>query len=555
MTRRTQFRSTGTTTTGRRLIGLLAAASLVAAACGGDDSGSDATDAPDATEAPDVTEAPDETVADTTADTTPDTSVATGAQVGFDQVQPAVIQIIAEGTIRDPELGTASNAGSGSGFIISPDGIAVTNNHVVTGAATLEVYVGGEVDKSFNAVVLGVSECNDLAVIDITEDEPLPYLEWYDGELSAGLEVYAAGFPLGDPEFTLTRGIVAKAEASGETPWASIDSTIEHDANIQPGNSGGPLVTAEGQVAAINYATGSETNTSQFFAIRNDLARPVVDRLIDGDFETLGINGQAIVDEEAEISGIWVAGVAPGSPASDAEILPGDIVTTMNGLPIGGDGTYSDYCDVLRTSGDRPINVEVLRYDTSEVLRGELNGDKPLELAFSFATELEEQVADDPATNPEPEITGYQTLTDDTGVLTVDVPIEWSDVVTSPFTLDDGTEAPQIMASTSITDFEATFNVPGLFFTVVGPQASLDETLAGFAQSNCTDAGIQDYSDAVYTGRYQTFTDCAGTTTVYVTVAAVPADNSFTAIVVMQLVSDADLAVLDQVFATFFVTS
>ena len=158
----------------------------------------------------------------------------------------------------------------------APTGIVVTNNHVVTGAATLEVYVGGELDRSFNAVVLGVSECNDLAVIDITEDEPLPFLEWYDGDLAAGLEVYAAGFPLGDPEFTLTRGIVAKAQASGETPWASIDSTIEHDANIQPGNSGGPLVTAEGQVAAVNYATGSQTNTSQFFAISKELAEPVV---------------------------------------------------------------------------------------------------------------------------------------------------------------------------------------------------------------------------------------------------------------------------------------
>ncbi len=530
-----------------RILGLLAIAALVAGACGGDDAETDATDAPDDTEAPD----------DTVADTTPDTTTASGAQVGFKNVQPAVVQIIAEGTIRDPELGTASNAGSGSGFIISPDGIAVTNNHVVTGAATLEVYVGGDVDQSFNAVVLGVSECNDLAVIDITEDEPLPYLEWYDGELSAGLEVYAAGFPLGDPEFTLTRGIVAKAEASGETPWASIDSTIEHDANIQPGNSGGPLVTAEGQVAAINYATGSETNTSQFFAISKELAEPVVERLMDGDFEALGINGQAVFDEAAEISGIWVAGVAPGSPASDAEILPGDIVTTLNGLPIAGDGTYSDYCDVLRTSGDRPITVEVLRYDTSEVLRGELNGDKPLEQAFSFAEELGDEVADDSATtNTQPEITGYQTLTDDTGALTVDVPVEWADVNTAPLALDDGSQVPRIEASTSITEFETTYNVPGLFFFSTGPQDSLDALLAEFAPAagECTDAGIQDYSDAAYTGRYQTFTDCAGTSTVYVTVAAVPPDNAYTAVVVAQLVSDADLAALDQMFATFFVT-
>jgi serine protease Do len=251
----------------------------------------------------------------------------------------------------------------------------------------------------------------------------------------------------------------------------------------------------------VNYATGSQTNTSQFFAIRNDLARPVVERLVEGDFETLGINGQAVFDEAAEISGIWVAGVAPGSPASDTGILPGDVVTTLDGLPIASDGTYSDYCDVLRTSGERPITVEVLRDDTSEALRGELNGDKPLEIAFSFATELGEEVADDPGpTEESPTITGYQTLTDETGVLTVDVPIEWTDINTAPLTLDDGTQAPMIEASTSIADFEATFDVPGLFFIAVGPQASLDETLASFAQSSCTDAGIQDYSDAAYTG-------------------------------------------------------
>ena len=537
-----------------KLIGLLAVAGLVAGACGGGgDDESEATDGPDTTEAPDETEAPDDTEAPT--DTTTNAS---GAQVGFGQVQPAVVQIIAQGTIRDPELGATSTAGSGSGFIISPDGIAVTNNHVVTGAATLEVYVGGELDQSFNAVVLGVSECNDLAVIDITEDEPLPFLDWYDGDLAAGLEVYAAGFPLGDPEFTLTRGIVAKAQASGETPWASIDSTIEHDANIQPGNSGGPLVTTEGLVAAVNYATGSQTNTSQFFAISKELAEPVVAKLMEGDFESLGINGQAVVDEEAGISGIWVAGVAPGSPASDTEILPGDIVTTLNGLPVGADGTYSAYCDVLRTSGDRPITVEVLRFDTSEVLRGELNGDKPLEQAFSFAEELDDEVAEDPVeeTPESPEISGYQTLTDETGVLTVDAPIEWADTDLAPFALDDGTQAPLIMASPSIDEFNANYLTPGLFFTAVGPQASLDETLAAFApgEGECTDAGIQDYSDAAYTGRYQTFTDCGGTTTVYVTVAAVPPDNTYTAIVVMQLVSDADLAVLDQVFATFLVT-
>ena len=130
-------------------------------------------------------------------------------------------------------------------------------------------------------------------------------------------------------------------------------------------------------------------------AIASDLAQPVVERLRSGDFESLGINGWAVYDEAAGISGIWVAGVAPGSPAADVGLMPGDIVTSMNGLPMGTDGTFKDYCDVIRTAGEgAPIAVEVLRYDTSEVLKGEINGDEPLALAFSFAEEVGDEVGD-----------------------------------------------------------------------------------------------------------------------------------------------------------------
>ncbi len=101
-------------------------------------------------------------------------------------------------------------------------------------------------------------------------------------------------------------------------------------------------MAAEGRVVAVNYATGSRTNTSQFFAIDHVLAQAVVDELRNGDFESLGINGQTVVDEENGIAGIWVAGVAPGSPASDSKIPPGDIVTSSNGLPIGTDGICKD---------------------------------------------------------------------------------------------------------------------------------------------------------------------------------------------------------------------
>jgi serine protease Do len=523
---------------------------LALAACGGgdDDTSAPPTTAVAAETKPEVTDPPATTDAPAT------TAPAIAGIASYDAVQPAVVQIVAQGTFRDPEVGFADGSGMGSGFIISPDGLAVTNNHVVAGAATLEVYIGGDLDESYNATILGVSECNDLALIDINGPDDLPHLEWYEGDITAGLDVYAAGYPLGDPEFTLTRGIIAKAEAGGDlTGTSSIDHTVEHDANIQPGNSGGPLVGADGRVVAVNYAGGaSVTTTAQFYGIAADLARPVIEQLEQGDFESLGINGWAVYDETLGIAGIWVAGVAPGSPAAGAEILPGDIVTSMNGLPVGTDGTFKDYCDVIRTAGEgAPISVEVLRFDTSEVLKGEINGDQPIELAFSFAEEVSEEVGDDSA-GAEPAAYSYESVTDDLGAILVDVPTAWTDRDTAPGTLDDGTQVPYIAASPDLSGFLDGWTAPGLLFAKLPATTDIDASLAeyGFA-GDCTDGGITDYSDPVFTGKYQVWSDCAGTTTDVVTLVALPADGSYTAVIMAQILTDADLGALDQAFRTF----
>jgi serine protease Do len=490
----------------------------------------------------------------TSAETTTTTPTTEGVPTSFQEVQPAVIQIVAQGTFRDPELGYADGSGLGSGFIITPEGLAVTNNHVVAGAATLEVFVGGETGSSYNATIVGVSECNDLALIDINESGPLSYLNWYEGEIAPGLAVYAAGFPLGDPEYTLTSGIVSKAEAGGDlTGTSSIDHTIEHDANIQPGNSGGPLVSEDGKVVAVNYAGGAvATTTAQFYGIASDLAQPVVSRLMVGDFETLGINGWAVFDEAAAISGIWVAGVAAGSPAANTDILPGDIITSMNGLPVGTDGTFKDYCDVIRTAGDNPIAVDVLRYDTAEVLRGEINGDKPLELAFSFAEEIEDEVSVDD-TGSAGTYVDYQSIVDDTGTIVIEVPADWSDIDPAPATDDAGATIPYILASTDRQAWTDSFDVPGVLFAQLGPTADIPSTLLEYGDFSgvCTDLGLVDYSDPVFTGQYQVWDACGGTPTAIVVLAAVPADGSYTALMMVQIVSEADLDALDRIFQTF----
>ena len=97
---------------------------------------------------------------------------------------------------------------------------------MVTGAGAITVRVGGE-DDEIPAEVVGVSECNDLAVLQLDDPGPYPYFEWSDEAPEPPLDVYALGFPLGDPEYTVTKGVVSKAEADGESSWASVRNVIE----------------------------------------------------------------------------------------------------------------------------------------------------------------------------------------------------------------------------------------------------------------------------------------------------------------------------------------
>ena len=296
-----------------------------------------------------------------------------GAVSDVDAVSSATIQIEAQGTFVDPEFGLLVNAaGRGTGFIIDPSGIAVTNNHVVAGSALLKVWVGGE-STPRNAKVLGLSECSDLAVIDI-EGDGYPYLGWYDGSVKTGLEVYAAGYPLGEPEFNLTKGIVSKENADGETNWASVDHVLGHDATINPGNSGGPLIDANGKVVGVNYSSRDAAN--QYFAIGGDIAQPIIEELKSGkNVDSIGVNGTAVISEDGSLSGIWVSSVKSGTAADKAGLQPGDIIYQLEGLVLATDGTMKDYCDVIRSHGSSDtLSMTVIRYSTSELLEGQLNG-------------------------------------------------------------------------------------------------------------------------------------------------------------------------------------
>lgn len=499
----------------------------------------EATLEPAATDTPEPTPEP-------TVEPTPETTAVTNLQ----DVRQAVVQIEAQGTFVDPQLGVQLNqAGFGSGFIIDPSGTAVTNNHVVTGAAALRVYVAGE-DRARNARVLGASECADLAVIQIDGDD-FAYLEWFEGAINVGLDVYAAGFPLGDPEFTLTRGVVSKERALAVADLFGVDGAIEHDATINPGNSGGPLVDSDGRVVAVNFAGSSHHN--QYFAIARNQAVPLIAQLADGhDVYSIGINGIAVTGDGG-LSGIWVSSVKSGSPADEAGVLPGDIITHMEGLKLATDGTMADYCSILRSrAAEDTLAIEVLRLDTEEVLAGQING-RVLEPTFSFARELDERVTGD----SDFAYSGYVRVYDDTESIVVEIPQEWRDVDGGVWIEDGEILGASITAAANINRFYSSWTEPGMLFIaseLLAEGLSAEELLDFFDFSgDCAFDDRYNYSDPVYAGVYDIWFDCGGTDTILVSLAAMPDEADYSIYILIQVVTDADLDALDRILATFLV--
>lgn len=478
-----------------------------------------------------------------------------GAVTSVEDAKGAVVQIVSEGEFRDPEVGMVSKAGSGSGFIVDPSGIIVTNNHVVAGAGSLKVWVGGD-DEEIPAKVLGVSECNDLAVIQLDDEGPWPYLEFAAEVPQPPSDVYALGFPLGDPEYTATKGVVSKSEADGDSNWASVRSVIEHDANIQPGNSGGALVNEDGQVVGVNYASYSNdsTTTQQFYAIDTELAKKVADDLREGDELSIGVNGTAIADEESGLAGVWVNAVDAGGPAKEAGVKPGDIITNLNGVQLDS-GTMAEYCDVLRsTSEGDAISIRVLRFDTEEEMEGELFSGKTLETTYSFASELADEV--EPGTGEAVPASEYVAIEDSTGRIATAVPGSWSDVDGSEQDLLGlGTPQPTLLAAPSIQAFN-TDSGPGVITVIADGVEPSDENLQLVVDSfiegaGCAESSRDTFDNGSLVGPLALL-DCSPNVGAVFAAASVDVPGSIVLFAGLAQTED-DLAVLDQAVSALVV--
>jgi len=253
----------------------------------------------------------------------------------------------------------------GSGFIISEDGIVVTNNHVIEGAEDVYVRVNG--DQEFKAKILGADPGMDLAVLKMESDQKFIPVEFGDSDQARiGDWVLAIGNPFGLGG-TVTAGIISARNRS--IGLSRYEDFIQTDASINQGNSGGPLFNMDGDVVGINTAIlGQSGSIGIGFSIPSNSAKRVINQLIEfGETKRgwLGVRIQTVTKEIAEVEkldkprGALVASVAEGSPSDKGGIKPGDIILEFDGKPIKEMGELPKI--VAQTDVGKNVDVKIWR--------------------------------------------------------------------------------------------------------------------------------------------------------------------------------------------------
>ena len=266
------------------------------------------------------------------------------------------------------------SVGFGSGVVISPDGYIVTNNHVVEGASKIEVTFNNKHKRE--AQVIGTDPTTDIALIKV-EAKDLECLTFGDSDkVRVGEWVLAVGNPF-NLNSTVTAGIVsAKARNINILGEGTIESFIQTDAAVNPGNSGGALVNTKGDLVGINAAIASRTGSyvGYSFAIPSNIAKKVVEDFMQyGSLQRayLGVTVTEVTEELASqkglsmLSGVYVANVYAKSGAQKGGIKKGDVMLSVNGISVD---TQSQLMGVIGQyrPGDE-VSVKVLR-DKKEIL-------------------------------------------------------------------------------------------------------------------------------------------------------------------------------------------
>jgi putative serine protease PepD len=307
----------------------------------------------------------------------PDGSVQSAAA----KVLPSVVKI---------GVMTSQGAATGSGIVISKDGLIVTNNHVVSGAgsgATLSVMLND--GRTVSATVVGTDELTDLAVIRANAKDLTPAVLGKSGSLGVGQGVVAIGSPFG-LEATVTSGIVSALNRPVSSGDAQQNSTtvfpaVQTDAAINPGNSGGALIDLAGQVVGINSAIKTAGGSGQSqggniglgFAIPIDQAKPILDELVAKGKATHARLGVQVGDAQSSDGlqrGATIGQVTAGGAADKAGLKAGDVVTAINGKAIASGDAL-----VAAVRSHRPSDEVTITYNrgsqTSQTTKAKLGSD------------------------------------------------------------------------------------------------------------------------------------------------------------------------------------
>jgi S1-C subfamily serine protease len=275
----------------------------------------------------------------TTADRRPDDDLldaySTAVIAAAERVSPSVVFLNVNSG--------GKKAGSGSGFVFTPDGFILTNSHVVHGAERIEVTL--QDGLKLPARIVGDDPATDLAVIHVTAPEKLAAVEFGDSSaIRVGQLVVAIGNPFGF-QTTVTAGVVSNlARGFRSQTGRMIDNIVQTDAALNPGNSGGPLTDSRGRVVGVNTAIIPMAQ-GICFAIPSNTAQFVAARLIrDGRIRRsyVGIHGQNVPLHRRVVrfhqldvdTGVLVVGLDPKSPATRAGLAEGDVIVSFDAKPI-----------------------------------------------------------------------------------------------------------------------------------------------------------------------------------------------------------------------------
>ena len=224
--------------------------------------------------------------------------------------------------------------GTGSGVIISSDGYIVTNNHVIEGASDLEITLNNK--KRYKAELIGADKSNDIALLKIDADTDLPYTPFANSDnLKIGEWVLAVGNPY-NLTSTVTAGIVS-AKGRDLEGNGNIESFIQTDAAVNPGNSGGALVNTRGELVGINTAISSRTGSfiGYSFAVPSNIAKKIIDDLLEfGTVQEAVIGISYNPAEDSKVSGVKIVNVEEGQGAEKAGLKTGDIIKKVNNIKI-----------------------------------------------------------------------------------------------------------------------------------------------------------------------------------------------------------------------------